>query len=169
MNKYTWKKLEKLVYTVNCVCIHNVCMDRATVMLPSVFSFIFQTSYWKMIFTTILSERVCGNSLGYWPCYSHSAHPVTQHSLPSASCSGSSSKQRHFSSTLLNPSYLKATSTNWSFGKKYHCYTTDIIRLSQLALMYVAYAQGLVCSALGCSKCDSQMENKPCLTYVAPQ
>jgi len=112
-----------------------------------------------MSFTAILFEQICGNCLGYWPCYSHSAHPVTQHSLSSALCSASFSKQRHFSSTLLNQSYFKTTSTNWSFGKEYYCYASDIIRLSQLALMYVAYAQGLVCSALGCKKRGSQMEN----------
>lgn len=92
---------------------------------------------------------------------------VTQHSLPSALCLSSSSKQRHFSSTLLNQSYLKATSTNWSFGKEYYCSAADIIRHSQLALMYVAYAQGLVYSALDCNTCDSQMENHLYLILVA--
>lgn len=35
--------------------------------------------------------------------------------------------------------------------------------------MYVAYGQGLVYSALDCSKCDSQMENHLYLFLVAPQ
>lgn len=76
--------------------------------------------------------------------------------------------QLSLSSTLLNQSYLKVTSTKRSFGKEYYCYATDMIRLSQLSLIYVAYAQGLVCSALGCSKCDSQMENLLFLIHVAP-
>lgn len=39
-------------------------------------------------------------------------------------------------SSLLNKS------ADWSFGKEYYCYATDIISLSPFALIYVAYAQG---------------------------
>lgn len=60
---------------------------------------------------------------------------------------------------LVNHSYLKVTSTTWSFGKEYSSYPADVISVSQLALMDAAYAQGLVCSALGCNRRDSQMEN----------
>lgn len=29
LNKYAWKKLEKLVYTVNCVCVCNACYGQS--------------------------------------------------------------------------------------------------------------------------------------------
>lgn len=132
---------------------------RVTLYACFLLFFISQASYSKMSFTIILFERICGSSLGYWLCYSHGAHLIPQHCLPPALHSASSPNWRHFSSTLVNHSYLKARSTNWSFGKEYYFYPADVISLSQLALMDAAFAQGLVCSALGCNRRDSQMEN----------
>jgi len=55
-------------------------------------------------------------------------------------------------SSLLNKS------TGWSFGKQYYAYATDIISLSPLALICVAYAQGSFAMHLAAT-CESQMEN----------
>lgn len=158
-NKHAWKKLEKLVYTVNFEGFCNACYGQSN--FNACFLLLF------CLPSKLLKDDLCHHFIwvDLWQLSGLLTLLFPQcSSSPSSLLASSPSLNFLFKVKALlrhfgEPQLLKATSTNWSFGKEYYSYPADIISLSQWALLGGAYAPGLVCSALGCTGCDSQMQN----------
>lgn len=134
LNKNAWKSLEKLVYTINCVCVCNACSGQ---------NYCYAWCFLFYLPTKLQKDELCHHLIWVvlWQlpwlltCGVPTALTRSLSTLPSALCSASSSGKSTSPSSLLNKSYLKATSTDWSFGKQYYGYAKGTISLSPSSLL----------------------------------
>lgn len=136
-----------MVYTINCVSVCNACSGQ-NYCYAWCFLFYLPTKLQKDELCHLSGSVATALVIDLWCSYS--THPITQQFAFSPLLSFLF-KQKHFPSSLLNKSYLKTASTDRSFGKQYYGYAKGTISLSPSSLMYVVYAQKLVCDALGCN------------------